>query len=494
MFLLAISPILLFILGLAVFKIPGNKIAPATLIYTSICALFVWKQSPFLFGHAILEGIVFALWFIGVIVFSALTLSELLERTGATRTIQTAVSQVTRSIPATAVIVCWGLESFLECIAGFGSGMVLPILILRSVGLTPFRAALCALLGNSMPTGFGGLGSGIMVTAAGSGVPANELYTALSYFLLIPSFLMPFVIARCAASSWKEVWKIFPVPLFAFIGQRIALSIPLGPALNALLAGIFCFGASVFAAKVFLPKEEHETPLPLRDIAKASSPFLIAISVILFTSRLNPIVNNFLTSFSSDIQIYPGGTVLRFNWFIDPGVPVLISALIGGWIQGARLKDFNAAFANVGGRITSTLTVLISIISLSRVMTYSGMIDIISSTLASSVGGGYIGLAPVLGSIGAFTMGSITSAAVLMASLNREMANFLGLPATWIVASYSAGATAFNMMSLYAISVVSSIIGTKNHEHELMHKLSFFALGYLGIIVLTTVIGSYFML
>ncbi|MGL5254753.1 MAG: L-lactate permease [Brevinema sp.] len=490
MFLLAISPIILFIVGLSVFKIPSNKIAPGILAFTSISAIIVWKHTPFLLGHAILEGTVFALWFIGVIVFAALTLSDLLERTGAAKTIQTAVSQVTRSVPATAVIVCWGLESFLECIAGFGSGMVLPILILRSIGVSPFRAALCALLGNTMPTAFGGLGSGIVITAAGSGTDANELYTALSFFLLLPSFLMPFVIARCASSSWKEVWKIFPVPLGAFIGQRIGLSIPLGIALNTLLAGIFCFGVSILAAKIFLPKEEHPSRLSFHDIIKASSPFLIAISLIIFTSRVNPIVHNFLRSFSSDIQFYPGGAVLRFNWFIDPGIPLLVSALIGGWLQGARVKEFKEAFFNVGGRITSTIIVLISIISLSKVMTYSGMIDTISQTLANNVGKSYVGLAPILGSIGSFTMGSITSAAVLMASLNREMANFIGIPAVWIVASYSAGATAFNMMSLYALSIISSILGTKKHEHELMQKLSPYALGYLGIILLSTIIGS----
>ncbi|MGL5722885.1 MAG: L-lactate permease, partial [Brevinema sp.] len=376
MFLLAISPILLFVVGLSVFKIPSSKGAPIALIYASVCALIVWKQNPFLLGRAILEGTVFALWFIGVIVFSALTLSELLEQTGAAKVIQKAVLQVTRSLPAAAVIVCWGLESFLEGIAGFGSGMVLPILILRSMGLSPLQSAMCALLGNSMPTAFGGLGSGLLITAAASGTPANELYNALSLLLLLPSVALPFLIARCASSSWKEVWKIFPVPLFAFIGQRLALSIPVGVALNSLTSGIFCFGASVFAAKVFLPKEEHPAPLSLHDIAKASSPFLIAISIILFTSRLNPVVHNFLRSFSSDIQIYPGGATLRFNWFIDPGVPLLFSALIGGWMQGARVKEFHAAFVHVGGRIASTIIVLVSIISLAKVMTYSGMIDV----------------------------------------------------------------------------------------------------------------------
>ncbi|MGL5721184.1 MAG: L-lactate permease, partial [Brevinema sp.] len=110
-----------------------------------------------------------------------------------------------------------------------------------------------------------------------------------------------------------------------------------------------------------------------------------------------------------------------------------------------------------------------------------------------SLGIFYIGIAPILGGIGLFTMGSITSAAVLMATLNAEMANFLNVPAVWVVASYSAGATAMNMMSPYALSIISSILGTKKHEHELMQKLIFYALGYLSLVVVFTIIGSFFL-
>lgn len=487
--LLAASPILLFMIALSVFRISSLKAAPAILVYTMLCASIFWKFSPLYLGLAVLEGVAFALWYIGTIVFAAIMLSDLLERTGAAQHIKEAIRSLTPSLPAAAVIVAWGLESFLEAIAGFGSGLVLPITILVAMGLSPFRAAVCALLANSMPTAYGGVGMGMTITANVSGVPLSELFSSLNSILFVPALVLPFLIARTAANSWKEVGKIALVPILAFAGQRIGYLLPAGVPLNSLLGGIFCFVGAVLGAKLSTPKGAPSLPPPpLKTVLLASSSFLLAAIFILISSPLNPIFNRWLRSFSSEVLIYPLGAPLRFNWLNEPGLPLLLAAVLGSVLMGANLKTFTSSIKHVGGKIAGTLVILLSILSLSRVMTYSGMIATVSGFLAQSLGIFYMGLAPLLGAIGAFTTGSITSSAVLMASLNAEMAAALGLNAAKVVASYNAGATSANILTPHALAIVSAVLGTREHEHALMGYLIKFTLGYLAFVTFFSVI------
>ena len=164
----ALIPIVFLIVLLIGLKKPAFIVAPLTLLITSLLAYFLWKQNVNLMALSALEGVIYGLWPVGIIILGSITLSNLMIESGAVKDIQSLIGTISSDARITVVLVAWGLESFLESIAGFGSGLALPISILTVMGVSPLKAGVVALLANSVPTAYGGVGIGIVALANAS--------------------------------------------------------------------------------------------------------------------------------------------------------------------------------------------------------------------------------------------------------------------------------------------------------------------------------------
>ncbi len=77
MFLLSLLPMLLLVSLLIIFKRPSIQAAPLCLLVVVLLAYFVWDMDAHLIFLAGMEGFVYTLWPIGIIMFAALSLTGL---------------------------------------------------------------------------------------------------------------------------------------------------------------------------------------------------------------------------------------------------------------------------------------------------------------------------------------------------------------------------------------------------------------------------------
>lgn len=490
--LFALVPILFLVIALTVLKKPALIVAPLALILTSVLAFFVWKQPVNNMALAGLEGVVFGLWPIGIIIFGSICLSNLMIASGSVQKIETLVGSISKDVRITVVLVAWGLESFLEAIAGFGSGLALPISILTVMGVSPFKAGLVALLANSVPTAYGGVGIGISTLATITNLPIDQIVKYLGIQLFLPSVIMPFVITWVIAGSFTRVREVWLVPLFAGLGQAIGLILPLNPVMIAIVSGLLNIGGGVLASYLFYPQFRSETKIDPKTALKASSAFITAVLIIVITGPLVPVVNDFLKSFYTKITIYPSATAkaLYFNWFTDAGLILLISAIIGAKIEGLSNSKIIKTIIDTVFQLRKTLVVLLSILAMSKIMTYSGMINSLSEGLATAVGVFYPILSPLLGTIGVFVTGSVTSSGVLMGSLQSEMGSLLKVSPEWLVSMNASGSTAGKMLAPHSVAIVIAALGSHEEESRITNALFKAVMIYVVVMMIVSVIGS----
>lgn len=490
--LLAFLPILLLVVLLTGFKKPAVLVAPISLGLTIVLALFFWNQAPSLLTLAGVEGILYGLWPIGIIIFGSICLSNLMIASGAVQEIQQIIGAISTDIRITVVLVAWGLESFLESIAGFGSGLALPISILMVMGVSPFKAGVVALLANSVPTAYGGVGIGIIALANISNISLDNIMSYLSWQLLLPSLIMPFIIVRMVSDSWAKVWEVFWVPLFAGLGQGLTLMLPLSAPVVAVLSGMLNIGGGILATFVFYPHLRNNQQINIKHILYILSPFLIAIILILGTGPLVPSINQWLSSIKTEIQIYPDGKPLVFRWFADAGVLLLISGIIGAWLQKLQAKQICHTIGKTLIQLQKTLIVLVSILAMARIMTYSGMIDSLAHGFKMYLGNLYPLFSPMLGTLGVLVTGSVTSSGILMGALQAEMGNLLGISPAWLVAMNASGATAGKMLAPHSVAIVMAAIGS--HDDEAAITTTIFKVLLIYVAVMMVISFSYFIL
>lgn len=178
---------------------------------------------------------------------------------------------------------------------------------------------------------------------------------------------------------------------------------------------------------------------------------------------------------------------MTFQILTSGGTILFFSAVIGGVIQGAKFKTLANTLFKTLRQVKLTIVTVLAIVALSKVMSYSGMVDSIASMIAAVSGRFYPIIAPLLGAIGTFITGSDTSSNVLFGNMQKQAAVKLGMSQEWIAAANASGATAGKMISPQSIAIATSATGLDNCEGKLLGKTYKYCVIYviiLGIIIL----------
>ncbi|MGL4367630.1 MAG: L-lactate permease [Brevinemataceae bacterium] len=490
-FLTACMPIILLIILLLLLKIPNLVAVSITLLTTSIFVLLTHRITIPSLLLGILEGAVFGIWPVGIIILGSLSLANMISKTGYIKIIESGLGSISQDQRILVVIIAWGMGSFLEAIAGFGSGLALPIFVLVSIGVPAIKAALAALLSNSVPTALGGVGIPLITYQTIAGLDASEMVPVIGMQLILFSFLIPIGIAYLVSGSFKKLREIIWVPIFAGLGQTVGLMLPFGVSAAPILAGLLNLGGAIFAAKVFYNSASGTNSPSVSENCKAWFPFFLAAVLLILVSPLFPALNAFYSQFTMKALIHPEGKSLSFNLFTDAGVILILCTIIGGRIQGAKFNEIFLTIANTFKNMINTLLVLISIIAIAKIMTYSGLITEISKGIVALTGSAYPLIAPILGALGTFVTGSVTSSVLLFGRLQVDAANLLGLNTLWIAASNIAGSTAAKMLAPHSVAIViSAIKGSQEQEQQLFGFISKIALIYLILLSLIVYTGT----
>jgi len=183
------------LLGLLVLGAPAPRSALAGLVTALAVAIGIFKMplSPALAAAAC--GGCFGLLPIGWIVLSAVFLYHLTVRTGQFEIVKRSVTAISPDQRMQALLIAFSFGTFLEGAAGFGTPVAISAALLIGLGFSPLYAAVLALLANTSPVAFGGLGLPITTLSKVSGIDEMALSQMAGrqlplFSLIIPAWLV----------------------------------------------------------------------------------------------------------------------------------------------------------------------------------------------------------------------------------------------------------------------------------------------------------------
>jgi lactate permease len=250
------------LLGLLIAGAPAPRAALAGLVTALVVAIGIFRMPLAPAFAAAACGGCFGLLPIGWIVLNAVFLYHLTVRTGQFDIVKRSVTAVSPDQRMQALLIAFSFGSFLEGAAGFGTPVAISAALLIGLGFSPLYAAAVALLANTSPVAFGGLGLPIMTLAKVSGLNDFALGQMAGRQLTFFSLIIPVWLVAMMA-GWKGVKGCWPAILVCggtYAIAQFCISNWYGPALVNIVGGI----ASLVVTAVFLqfwqPKEIWRFP------------------------------------------------------------------------------------------------------------------------------------------------------------------------------------------------------------------------------------------
>jgi lactate permease len=144
----------------------------------------------------------------------------------------------------------------------------------------------------------------------------------------------------------------------------------------------------------------------------------------------------------------------------------LFSAIITKFILRFSWINFLKTFAETCKEIALPLVTVMSVLALSNIANYSGMMLALAATLAKT-GITFHFLSPVLGWLGVFITGSDTASNNLFGPLQYQTAQNAAMDPVLALASNASGGVTGKMISPQSIAVACAAVGLAGKESDL---------------------------
>ena len=492
--ILAIVPVLLLIVLMAFFKMPGDRSSVISLVVTMLIAPFGFHFAIDDLACSFLYGALKAVSPILIIIVMAIFSYNVLLKTRKMEIIKQQFTSISTDKSIQVLLLTWGFGGLLEAMAGFGTAVAIPAAILISLGFKPVFSAVVSLIANSVATAFGAIGTPVLVLAKETSLDVQNLSTNVVLQLSVLMFLIPLVLLFLTDPKLKSLPKNLFLALLvggvSLTSQYMAARY-MGAESPAIIGSILSIIVIVIYGKLTAPKEERarKNPLRTKDILNAWSIYLLILLLIILTSPLFPglrhtLENNWVTRISLPV----GDSTLNYtiSWLTHAGVLLFIRTFIGGLIQGAGVKEMFTVLWHTVKQLKKTFITVICLVGLSTIMDTAGMIAVVATALATATGSLYPLFAPVIGCLGTFITGSDTSSNILFGKLQASVAGHINVSPDWLSAANTVGATGGKIISPQSIAIATSASNQQGKEGEILKAAIPYALAYVvitGVIV-----------
>jgi lactate permease len=521
--IVAAIPIYFLFWALAVKRMKGYLAGVYTLLITILVAIVLYKMPVGVALSSALLGIANGLFPLGWIVISAVFLFNLVVESGKFEVIKSSISTVSPDRRIQALIIAFCFSAFIEAVAGQGAPVAVAAAMLIGLGFKPMTAALVCLIANVPPVPFGPVGVPTLTIAKVSEINITPIAHAVGREMLIFCFIIP-ILMLIAMVGWKKTKEVFPAIFVA--GGSFALVFFLvsqfaGAELPSITASIFSLICLVVFMRFWKPKTiwrfEHDTETDNvkntkytgMEIFKAWSPFLMVMIVmgIWVSTPFKNFVANDLKWFIS-IKEWPGlhGLVARvapivkepavyaasykLDYFGAAGTALFISAILSLAIIKVKLSTALKVFGKTCKQLVYSVITIASVIGLAYVANYSGMSYTYGLAFAAT-GSLFVIFSPVIGGIGTFLTGSVTSSGSLFGKLQAVSAQQIGLNPVVTVAGNVLGAAMGKLISPQSIAVAAASAGLVGKESDIFRSTFKYFLILLGLAIVVVLIFAY---
>jgi lactate permease len=502
-FLIAALPVLTVVLLLGVFRRPAWQAALAGLIVGLVVAVGPWQMPAPLAARAVLNGATFALWPVMWIVFNGLLLYNIAVRSGrfdAFRSWMIGNLPDDRRVVLVVVGFCFG--ALLEGVAGFGCPVAITGSLLILVGFPPLEALVYALIFNTTPVAFGGLGIPVTVLGAVTDLPAVKLAAMIGRQLPIMALLLPFYVIALYG-GWRSVRKLWPVLLVAgasFGAAQFLASNFINYTLTDVLSALTSLIVTLLFVRVWQlppdPEYRISEAQSERTRTAASIPawqgwlpwLIVSATVIIWTSLKLPAWGQ------KDIP-WPGlhkaiAITLYHDkpyaaiWSFQPlatGTAVLAACVITALVLRVAPAVFLSCITKTLRQAWLAIITVMLIVGLAYLMNYSGLAYTLGQG-AASTGHLFVLFSPFLGWVAVALSGSDTSGNALFGNLQVVAARQLDLSPVLFAATNSSGGVMGKMISPQNIATGAAVTQLKGQEGVV------FARTFVHSIVLTLIL------
>jgi lactate permease len=521
--IVAAIPIYFLFWALAVKRMKGYLAGVFTLLITILVAIVLYKMPVGVAISSAILGILNGLFPLGWIVISAVFLFNLVVESGKFEVIKSSISTVSPDRRIQALIIAFCFSAFIEAVAGQGAPVAVAAAMLIGLGFKPMTAALVCLIANVPPVPFGPVGVPTLTIAKVSEINITPIAHAVGREMLIFCFIIP-ILMLIAMVGWKKTKEVFPAIFVA--GGSFALVFFLvsqfaGAELPSITASIFSLICLVVFMRFWKPKTiwrfEHDTETDNvkntkytgMEIFKAWSPFLMVMIVmgIWVSTPFKNFVANELKWFIN-IKEWPGlhGLVARvapivkepavyaasykLDYFGAAGTALFISAILSLAIIKVKLSTALKVFGKTCKQLVYSVITIASVIGLAYVANYSGMSYTYGLAFAAT-GSLFVIFSPVIGGIGTFLTGSVTSSGSLFGKLQAVSAQQIGLNPVVTVAGNVLGAAMGKLISPQSIAVAAASAGLVGKESDIFRSTFKYFLILLGLAIVVVLIFAY---
>jgi lactate permease len=256
--LLALLPLALLLVLLAVFRLTAWLVVTIGAIVTIVMAITIWHSPAGPTVEAWFIGAATGIWSIDWIVFWGVVIYNVLHETGAFEGLKRwLVTQASADVRVQAILLAWALGALLEGLVGFGYPWAVIAPILVGLGVVEIDAIRVAAIGNNAPVSYGALGTPVIGLAAVTGLPLMSLSASVGRIVAIVALLPPWILIYLVSGrrGLRGIWPLPVVGSLAYVLGQYPTSQWLGPYLPDVIGALVCFGALLLLLKYWKPAE-----------------------------------------------------------------------------------------------------------------------------------------------------------------------------------------------------------------------------------------------
>jgi lactate permease len=508
--LVAVLPILMFLLCLVVLKMKGLTAGFVALALQVVIAVWPFQMPLASVAGAGFVGVLTAMWPIAYIIIMAVWLYRLTIASGRFDTVRTSIAGVSPDQRVQVLLISFGFGAFLEGAAGFGVPIAICAALLVQLGFKPVKAAMISLVANVAAGAYGAIGIPVIVAANVGGVGLDELSFQMVMVLQIVTFATPFILVMIldGMRGLRETLPVTIVVSIAYSGSQAGILIFLGPELADILPGLVAMIMVAIVGRVWAPSHIYredgsaapeQEKLGIKKIIAAWSPFYILTAAIfiwsipafkaLFASdgALSWLIFKFPLPGVTGVIVPDGATeASTAMWAFTPvnatGTAILLAIVITfSTTSTLKMTDMRRTFIETVTDLWQSIVLIALILALANIANLSGGTASIGNALAA-VGLLFPLLSPIIGWFGVFITGSVVNNNTLFAQLQTVTANQIGTSATLLVAANTAGGAVAKVISPQSIAIAAGAVGLTGRESEILRASIKYSLGMLAFV------------
>jgi lactate permease len=532
--LFAMLPLATLFVLLGGVRTKAHVAALSALVVAILVAIIVYSMPVGMAVSGAVEGAAFGLFPIMWIVFNAIWIYNMTERTGHFAVLRRSFERISDDERIQAIIIAFSFGALLEALAGFGTPVAITAAMLVGLGVKPIKAASVALVANTAPVAFGAIAIPIITLAGLTELPKDDLGAMVGRQTPFLALIVPLILVGMVDGmrGVRQTWPAAIVAGVAFAIGQFACSNYISVELTDIVASLLSVGALVVFLRVWQPSEplraegtgfarpavagggaadpafeaevrRREGGSDHRDSAReqliAYAPYIIIIAIFAI-AQWNPIktwmADNGIVEIEwpgLDIQNpagkEPTAATYNFNWLPAAGTLLLIAGLLTIAVLRLNLGRALRIYGETLDQLKWATLTVVSVLALAYVMNLSGQTITIGQWIAGA-GGVLPFLSPIIGWLGVAVTGSDTSSNSLFGVLQATAAKDAGYSQVLLASANSSGGVLGKMLSPQNLAIGAAAVGLAGQEGDLFRRVIGWSLALLLVMCVIVYLQS----